>query len=110
MRHDRLERMTKGWFVGNFSPHVLQSTDCEVAIKHYTAGDYEAAHYHKVATEITAIVSGSVRMLGGDWSAGDILTIEPGETTDFLALTDCVTVVVKAPSAPDDKFLAAAQS
>lgn len=110
MRHDRLERMTKGWFVGNFSPYVLQSTDCEVAIKHYTAGDYEAAHYHKVATEITAIVSGSVRMLGGDWTAGDILTIEPGETTDFLALTDCVTVVVKAPSAPDDKFLAAAQS
>ncbi|QTC91169.1 hypothetical protein [Brevundimonas goettingensis] len=110
MRHDRLEGMTKGWFVGDFDPHVLRSTDCEVAIKHYRAGDHEAAHFHRVATEITAIVSGSVRMLGKDWSAGDILTIEPGETTDFLALTDCVTVVVKAPSAPNDKFLATAQS
>lgn len=105
MRHDRLETMTKGWFVGDFLPRTLHSTACEVAIKHYKAGDHEAAHYHKVSTEITAIVSGEVEMLGGCWGPGDILTIEPGEATDFLALTDVVTVVVKAPSAPDDKYL-----
>lgn len=107
MRHDRLEAMTKGWFVGDFVPRSLHSNDCEVAIKHYRAGDHEAAHYHKVATEITAIVSGDVEMLGRRWGAGDILTIEPGETTDFRALTDVVTVVVKVPSAPDDKYVVA---
>lgn len=104
MRHDRLEAMTKGWFVGDFQPTALHSTACEVAIKHYREGDHESAHHHKIATEITAIVSGRVRMLGAEWGPGDILTIEPGETTDFLALTDVVTVVVKTPSAPDDKY------
>lgn len=105
MRHDRLEAMTKGWFVGDFAPTALRSEACEVAIKHYAEGDHEAAHMHKVATEITAIVSGRVRMLGAEWGPGDILTIEPGEATDFLALTDAVTVVVKTPSAPDDKYV-----
>jgi hypothetical protein len=105
MKHDRLEGMTKGWFVGDFAPAALRSEHCEVAIKHYAAGDHEAAHYHAVATELTAIVSGRVRMLGQEWCPGDILTIEPNEATDFLALTDAVTVVVKLPSAPNDKYV-----
>lgn len=104
MRHDRLEQMTKGWFVGDFTPVALRTPACEVAIKSYAAGDREDMHVHRVATEITAIVSGRVRMMGAEWTAGDILTIEPGEGTDFLALTDVVTVVVKTPSVPDDKF------
>lgn len=110
MKHDRLESMVKGWFVGDFSPTVIQTTDCEVAIKEYKAGDHESAHYHKVATELTAIVSGQVRMLGREWGAGDIITIEPGEPTDFLALTDVVTVVVKVPSVKGDKYLVADDS
>lgn len=110
MRHDRLEAMTKGWFVGDFLPTALNSTACEVAIKHYKKGDHESAHYHSIATEITAIVSGEVQMLGREWTAGDILTIEPGETTDFLAITDAVTVVVKSPSAPHDKYVVSRSS
>ena len=31
--------------------------------------------------------------------------IEPGEVTDFTALTDVVNVVVKLPGANDDKYL-----
>lgn len=105
MRHDRLEAMMKGWFVGDFVPAALRTSVFEVAIKSYSAGDHEERHMHRVATEITAIVSGRVRMLGAEWAAGDILTIEPGEATEFHALTDVVTVVVKAPSVPDDKFV-----
>lgn len=105
MRHERLEAMDRGWFVGDFAPTAFQTDACEVAIKHYAKGAHEAAHVHRLATEITAIVTGSVRMMGREWSAGDILVIEPGETTDFLALTDTVTVVVKSPSAPQDKYL-----
>jgi len=105
MKHDRLEGMVKGWFVGDFAPVAIRSEACEVSIKHYAAGDHESAHYHAVATELTAIVSGRVRMLGADWGPGDILTIEPGEATDFLALTDAVTVVVKLPSVAGDKYV-----
>jgi anti-sigma factor ChrR (cupin superfamily) len=97
--------MTKGWFVGSFAPTTHATEACEVAVKHYKAGDHEAAHYHKIATEITLIVSGRVRMAGGEWGDGDIVTLDPGEVTDFLALTDAVTVVVKTPGAPHDKYM-----
>lgn len=105
MKHARLADMVKGWFVGGFSPSAHQTQACEVAVKHYTAGDRESAHYHKVATEITLVISGHVRMVGREWGAGDIVVLYPGEVTDFEALTDTVNVVVKTPGALDDKFL-----
>ncbi len=105
MQHHRLEDMVKGWFVGDFEPTVVQSKYCEVALKHYTAGAYEITHYHAVALELTLIVSGQVFMLGREWGAGDIISIEPNEVTDFRAITDVVTVVVKLPSALNDKYL-----
>lgn len=104
MKHARLDTMVKGWFVGSFAPTAFATDACEVAVKHYKAGDHEAAHYHKRATEITLIISGRVRMAGGEWGNGDIITLEPGEQTDFLALTDALTVVVKTPGALNDKY------
>lgn len=107
MRNDRLDQMVKGWFVGDFSPVAHHSAACEVAIKRYAAGDHEAAHEHRIATEVTAIVSGRVLMMGQEWGEGDILTILPGEAADFTALTDVVTVVVKTPSVAGDKYILA---
>lgn len=106
MKHDKLEDMVKGWFVGGFTPTAFDTQACEVAIKRYTKGESEGSHYHKIATEITVIAQGSVRMCGKEWHTGDIITIAPGEKTDFLALTDTLTVVVKLPGALDDKYLA----
>lgn len=103
----KLDDMVKGWFVGDFTPTSLKSQACEVAVKHYRAGDHEAEHFHKIATEITVIISGSVSMKGETWGAGDIIVLSPGESTDFLALTDAVNVVVKLPGAPNDKYLVA---
>lgn len=106
----KLDDMVKGWFVGGFSPTALQTSDCEVAVKHYKAGDQEGAHFHKIATEITVIVSGQVRMAGRTWGPGDIVVLKPGEITDFVAITDAVNVVVKHPGASNDKYLADAQN
>jgi hypothetical protein len=100
-----LDDMVRGWFVGDFEPVAHRSTDVEVAIKHYRAGDCEARHLHKIATELTAVVSGIVRMDGRDLSAGDIVTLAPGEPCDFEAVTDAVVVAVKLPAAKDDKYL-----
>jgi hypothetical protein len=105
MKNYRLDDMTKGWFVGGFAPAAHSTQSVEVGVKHYRAGDHEAAHYHKVATEITLILSGRVRMFGKEWGEGDILVVEPHEATDFTALTDAVNVVVKTPGALDDKYL-----
>ena len=106
MEHKRLEDMLRGWFVGGFSPTALATDACEVAVQHYPAGEVHPAHYHKVATEITLVLSGEIRMAGKEWSVGDIIVLSPGEVTDFVALTDASTVVVKVPGVQNDKYLA----
>jgi quercetin dioxygenase-like cupin family protein len=100
----RLDDMTKGWFVGDFTPTALHTRDAEVAVKHYAAGDREGWHYHKVATEVTLVLTGEVRMAGGTFRTGDIIVLDPGEGTDFVAVTDSTTVVVKLPSVAGDKY------
>ena len=105
MKHARLEDMVKGWFVGGFTPTAVATEACEVAVKYYKAGDSEQAHFHKIATEVTVVLSGKVRMAGKEWGAGDIIVLAPGDATDFEALTDAVNVVVKTPGALNDKYL-----
>nr|WP_230965918.1 hypothetical protein [Burkholderia cepacia] len=105
VENHRLDSMVKGWFVGDFVPTAYKTRDCEVAVKTYKAGDKEGAHYHKLAAEITVILSGEVLMSGKKWGAGDIVVLNPGEVTDFEALSDVVSVVVKTPGAVNDKYL-----
>ena len=104
MKTAKLEDMIKGWFIGNFEPTLLRTNDVEVAVKSYNKGDYEEKHYHKIATEITVIVSGKVKMNGIEYSKGDIVVMEPNEATDFECLENGTqNVVVKLPGANDDK-------
>ena len=105
MKAFKLENMVKGWFVGDFEPTAYRTSVAEVAVKHYRAGDREPSHHHRVATELTIVVSGIVKMVGQEWTAGDIIMIEPGESTSFEALTDATNVVVKLPGAGSDKYL-----
>jgi hypothetical protein len=96
--------MVKGWFIGAFSPTVFDTSTAEIAIKTYKAGDSEDRHHHKIATEVTAFIEGSARMNGVEYGKGEIVVIRPGESTDFCALTDLTTVVVKIPGALNDKY------
>ena len=47
MKYDHLEDMIRGWFIGDFKPNIIETSDFEVGVKRYNAGDYEARHYHK---------------------------------------------------------------
>lgn len=105
MNHYRLENFLRGWFVGDFSPSIIKTNSLEVAVQKYAAGVQEAEHVHKLATEITVIVSGRVEISGKQFFAGDIIEIKPGEFSKFTALEPTVTVVVKYPSAKNDKYL-----
>lgn len=105
MKIDKLDNMFRGWFVGNFEPTLYRTNDVEVAVKKYKKGDFESAHFHRIATEISVVISGRVRMNGIEYGEGDIITMEPGEATDFEALEDnTVNVVVKLPGANNDKY------
>ncbi|WP_025600702.1 cupin domain-containing protein [Burkholderia sp. WSM2230] len=110
MKAFKLDDMIKGWFVGGFEPTAFSTDACEVAVKTYAAGTREEAHVHRIASEITVIVSGRVRMVGKEWTAGDIVVLSPGDVTDFEALTDTVNVVVKTPGARNDKYLVDSES
>ena len=105
MRKDRLEEMVRGWFVGDFTPTVLATDAAEVGVKHYEAGAAEEWHYHKIATEVTVILSGEVEMNQQRYVEGDIITVLPGEGVDFRALQKTTTLVVKVPGATNDKYL-----
>lgn len=97
--------MKGGWFIGDFQPTVLPSNDFVIACKHYKKNDYEPAHYHRVATEYTLIAKGKVLMNNLEFGENDIIMIEKGESTDFKAVEDSTTVVVKVPSVKNDKIL-----
>ena len=105
MKIHLLDKMVKGWIVGDFLPSVCQTNQFEVSIKEYKSGDSEPAHYHKVAKEISAVVSGKIRMNGRVFIKGQIVELDPGEIADFQSLTDSITVVVKIPSVVGDKYL-----
>ncbi len=105
MEYNNLDDMSRGWFVGDFAPTALSTSACEVAVKRYKAGDKEARHFHKIGTEVTLVLLGSASMNGVVLNEGQIVTINPGESTDFMAITDVTTVVIKTPSIIGDKYV-----
>ncbi len=105
MKINKLTDMIRGWMVGAFLPTVYHTEACEIGIKKYKKNDFEDKHHHKIATEITIIISGKVKFNGVEFGPDDIITIEPNESTDFLAMEDTVTCCIKIPGALNDKYI-----
>ena len=105
MKIDIINDIVSGGVVGKFEVSLFNSDEFEVATKIDKKGDYEQKHYHKVATEITIISKGRVLMNNELYEEGDIITIEPNEATDFRAINDVITTVIKFPCVKDDKYL-----
>jgi len=106
MQVNKIDEYTKGWFVGNFSPVLIHSSDYEIAVKWFKAGEKEPLHKQIIATEITVVVAGEIRLGGKFFSQGDVVTIPPGEFAEFESITDSALVCIKTPSLPNDKVLA----
>ena len=104
MKRYRLENFTRGWIIGNFEPNIFRTKDFEVMVRYYKEGDIEEQHVHKIADEVTVIVSGRFKMNGEILTAGDIIHLEPGDSTDFECVEDGATTVVKRPSVMGDKY------
>lgn len=91
--------------MGNFQPALFFSKEIEVGLKRFRAGQCEPNHYQRTAHEVTIIVRGRCLLADRDLREGDILTIPPGVPADFRAITDCILLVIKYPSLPNDKVL-----
>ena len=83
MKRYNLNDMIGGWFIGNFSPSVCKRSDFEVGIKKYKKGEFENAHYHKISTEYTVVISGKVEMGGVVYYEGDIIDGDFCEWNDY---------------------------
>ena len=100
-----LEDFKFGWIVGDFSPSLMKSDQVEVGIKYFSAGDLEPSHKQIVATELTIVVSGTIRLADKTYTQGEIVRIDPGIFADFEAISDTTLVCIKYPSLPNDKVL-----
>ena len=101
----KLKDYTRGWLIGDFEPAVLRTKDFEFAVKEYKTGDKEEAHFHKVATEISVIVSGKFKMNDTPLKKGDVLIMNPGDIARFSCIQSGVTAVIKVPSVKGDKYI-----
>jgi quercetin dioxygenase-like cupin family protein len=105
VKKHRLKDFARGWIIGDFDPSIIRTKDFEFMVRHYQAGDTEQKHIHKIADEITVIVSGIFKMNGEILEAGDIIHLTPGEPADFECLEDGANAVIKTPSVMGDKYL-----
>ena len=106
MERSQLSFFRNGWFVGDFEPNISKTKDFEVCVKNFKKGQIELAHFQRIATEITVVLQGTIRMGEHILEEDEILTIHKGEICDFEALSDCKVLGIKFPSLPDDKVLA----
>lgn len=100
MRVERIENMTGGWFVGNFSP-TCHNTDFEVSYKVHPRGQIWDTHYHTEVTEINLLIRGKMVLQGKELLSGDIFVLDPYEIADPEFLEDCEIVCVKSKSIND---------
>jgi len=100
-----ISEFAKGWFIGDFEPTMLKTSDFEVGVKFFLKGDTEPLHKQIVATEFTVVVSGEIQMNDKKFVKGQIIRIDPEEPADFLALTDGSLLCLKTPSIPTDRIV-----
>ncbi len=105
MKEYQLANFTNGWFIGDFEPSIFMTDKFEASVKYFHSGDQEPLHKQIVATEITVVISGVIRMNSKEFTNGAIIEIEPGEPCEFYSVTDSALVCLKFPSIPNDKVV-----
>jgi len=105
MKKYNLDKFTRGWLVGDFTPNIIRTKNFEFMVRFYNKGESEQKHVHKIADEITVIISGVFLMNNEKLFKGDIIHLLPGDATDFTCLEDGATAVIKTPSVMGDKYI-----
>ena len=94
----------RGWFIGDFDNAIYRTKDFEVTYQKNPRSQ-TASHVHKLAHEITLVISGRQICNGEMFVAGDICVLEPGDISQIEYLEETEVVTIKTPSIPSDKHL-----
>jgi hypothetical protein len=93
----------RGWFIGDFAKAIWHTKDFEICYQKNPRSQ-TASHVHKIAHEITLVISGRQLCNGQMFAAGDICVLEPGDISQIEYLEDTEVVTIKVPSVPTDKY------
>lgn len=104
MNVTKITDYVRGWFIGNFEPSLLKTSDFEVGLLTHKQGEQWPSHYHKESIEYNILISGKMVVQGKELNNGDVFVFEKEEIADPVFLEDCTVVCVKVPSIPSDKF------
>lgn len=105
MKISKIQDFINGWFIGNFEPSLYKQSDFEVAYHVYPQGYTAPLHYHKIAIEFNFIITGKVKIKENILTSGDIFVYEPNEVSEVEFLEQTSLIIIKTPSAPEDKYL-----
>lgn len=104
MKIFKADKMKAGWYIGDFEPTVFKNKNFEAGVKTHKKNEYWPVHYHKIATEITYILKGKIKMQNKILIEGDIFIIYPYEIANPEFLEETTVLVIKTPSITNDKY------
>ncbi len=102
----KLSSFHRGWFIGDFEPAIVRTKHFEICVTSHRRDEASPAHYHTSSEEINLVLAGKVRVNGKQLRSGDFFIYERMEVSAVEFLKDSKLLVVRIPSAPNDKVLA----
>ena len=101
-----LGKFVRGWFVGNFHPTLLRTSDFEVGINiHKKTVDSYDFHYHEEVEEFNILIWGNMILNNVNITQGQYFNVKPRQITCSIYTEDTMILCVKSISSPKDKFL-----
>ena len=106
--------MENGWFIGNFEPSIHKTDQFEISHMKIDKGHEPTPHTHKLAMELTYIVSGEAIIFYENKefciTSGNFFMYEPGDVANMVYTRDSDIIVIKWPSVPNDKYVISGNS
>lgn len=96
---------TRGWFLGNFSPSILDTSDFEIGILSHTKGETWPFHYHQEADEYNVLLQGKMLLNNHLLESNTQFVLYKNEIACPFFLEDCRVLCIKSPSRPKDKHI-----
>lgn len=103
MEITHLNEFTKGWFIGNFTPSLVQTPFIEVGIVKHKQAEYWPVHKHIASDEVNVLLEGSMTLNKIPLYKNHIFKINKDENSSVEFLTDCSILVIRIPNFKGDK-------
>jgi quercetin dioxygenase-like cupin family protein len=77
----------------------------EISLAEHLEGEPTVPHFHTSSEEVNVVIRGELKVNGRLLSEGDIFIYPRGEISDVTFIRDSKLLVIRVPSAPNDKVV-----